>query len=266
MTKNNNDDKARLDANLQKLQLRYIKSNYQTAADKAAKKQLTHVDYLAELVDEEAAERDNRSVQRRVKNAHFPVLKTIEEFKWTWPKKINRTQIQNLFRLAFIPAHTNIVLIGNAGLGKTHLSIALGHTACLKGHGVLFTTAVEIVNTLVAAQAAGRLKYELNRYLKPELLIVDELGYLPIDKLGADLLFQIISGRYERSPMVITTNRPYKHWSKIFNNDSTLTSAVLDRVIHHAETVIIEGNSYRMKDRVDDPKMEELEIEDSEGE
>jgi DNA replication protein DnaC len=132
------------------------------------------------------------------------------------------------------------------------LSIALGHTACLNGHSVLFTTAVDIINTLAAAQSAGRLKPEFHRYLKPAVLIVDELGYLPIDKHGADLLFQIISQRYERAPMVITTNRAYKHWSQIFNNDSTLTSAILDRVLHHADTVIIEGKSYRTKDEIDE--------------
>ena len=117
---------------------------------------------------------------------------------------------------------------------------------------MLFTTAVDIINTLAAAQSAGRLKREFQRYLKPAVLIVDELGYLPIDKHGADLLFQIISQRYERAPMVITTNRAYKHWSQIFNNDSTLTSAILDRVLHHADTVIIEGKSFRMKDEIEE--------------
>jgi DNA replication protein DnaC len=210
------------------------------------------VDYLAQLAEGETALRENRSIERRVRNARFPVLKTLEDFQWSWPRKINRPQIQNLFRLAFIATHTNVVMIGNVGLGKTHLSIALGHAACLNGHTVLFTTAIDIVNTLAAAQAAGRLKRELARYLKPALLIVDELGYLPIDKHGADLLFQIISQRYERAPMVITTNRVYKHWSQIFNNDSTLTSAILDRVLHHAETVIIEGKSFRMKDEIEE--------------
>jgi DNA replication protein DnaC len=128
----------------------------------------------------------------------------------------------------------------------------LGRAACLNGHTVLFTTAVDIINTLAAAQSAGRLKREFHRYLKPAVLIVDELGYLPIDKHGADLLFQIISQRYERAPMVITTNRAYKHWSQIFNNDSTLTSAILDRVLHHADTVIIEGKSFRMKDEIEE--------------
>jgi len=245
-------DHTRLETQLQRLQLRYFKTHYQTAADKAAEQQRSHVDYLAQLADGETALRESRSIERRIRNARFPMLKTIEDFQWSWPRKINRPQIQNLFRLAFINTHTNVVLIGNVGLGKTHLSIALGHAACLNGHSVLFTTAIDIVNTLAAAQAAGRLKRELARYLKPALLVVDELGYLPIDKHGADLLFQIISQRYERAPMVITTNRAYKHWSQIFNNDSTLTSAILDRVLHHAETVIIEGKSFRMKDEIDE--------------
>jgi DNA replication protein DnaC len=245
-------DQTRLESQLQRLQLRHFQTHYQAAADKAAEQQRSHVDYLAQLAEGETALRENRSIERRIRDARFPVLKTLEDFQWSWPRKINRPQIQNLFRLAFIAAHANIVLIGNVGLGKTHLSIALGHAACLNGHTVLFTTAIDIVNTLAAAQAAGRLKRELTRYLKPALLIVDELGYLPIDKHGADLLFQIISQRYERAPMVITTNRVYKHWSQIFNNDSTLTSAILDRVLHHAETVVIEGKSFRMKDEIDE--------------
>jgi DNA replication protein DnaC len=245
-------DQTQLEMQLQRLHLHHIKSHYHAAATKAAEQQHSYVDYLAWLIEGETTLRENRSIERRIRDARFPVLKTLEEFQWIWPRKINRPQIQNLFRLAFIAAHTNIVLIGNVGLGKTHLSIALGHAACLNGYSVLFTTAVDIINTLAAAQSAGRLKRELARYLKPAILIIDELGYLPIDKHGADLLFQIISQRYERAPMVITTNRAYKHWSQIFNNDSTLTSAILDRVLHHAETVIIEGKSFRMKDEIEE--------------
>jgi DNA replication protein DnaC len=240
-----------LDAQLHQLHLRYIQKHYQAFATKAAEQQRSHVDYLAPLIEGEATMRENRSIERRITNARFPVLKTLDTFQWSWPKKINRPQIQNLFRLDFMATQTNVVLIGNVGLGKTHLSIALGHAACLNGHSVLFTTAVDIINTLAVAQSAGRLKRDLNRYLKPALVIVDELGFLPIDKHGADLLFQIISQRYERASMVISTNRVYKHWAQIFNNDSTLTSAILDRVLHHAETVIIEGKSYRMKDEIE---------------
>lgn len=250
MTKKN--DLAPLDAQLQLLHLHYIRDHYQALATKAAEHQLSPLDFLAQLIEGEAALREQRSIERRIREARFPVLKTLDDFQWNWPKKINRPQIQNLFRMAFVATQTNIVLIGNVGLGKTHLALALGHTACQRGHSVLYTTAVDIINTLAAAQSAGRLKREFHRYLKPAILIIDELGYLPIDKLGADLLFQIISQRYERAPTVMTTNRVYKHWSQIFNNDSTLTSAILDRVLHHAETVIIEGKSFRMKDEIDD--------------
>jgi DNA replication protein DnaC len=245
-------DLTRLDAQLHRLQLYHIQSQYQAFASQAAEQQRSHLDYLAQLVEGEASMRENRSIERRIKNARFPVLKSLDDFQWNWPKKINRPQIQNLFRLAFVTTQTNIVLIGNVGVGKTHLAIALGHAACLNGHSVLFTTAVDIINTLAAAQAVGQLKREFHRYLKPAILIVDELGYLPIDKHGADLLFQIISQRYERAPIVITSNRVYKHWSQIFNNDSTLTSAILDRVLHHADTVVIEGLSFRMKDEIEE--------------
>ncbi|MBO0836462.1 MAG: IS21-like element helper ATPase IstB [Actinobacteria bacterium] len=245
------NDHMLLDAQLQRLHLHYIRSHYQPLAHKAAEQQHSHLDYLAKLVEGEATTRELRSSERRIKNARFPVIKTLDDFQWSWPKKINRAQIQNLFRLDFISTHTNVVLIGNVGLGKTHLSIALGHAACLRGHSVLFTTAIDIINTLSAAQSAGQLKREIHRYLKPAVLIVDELGYLPIDKHGADLLFQIISQRYERASIVLTTNRAYKNWAQIFNNDSTLTSAILDRVLHHVDTVVIEGKSFRMKDEVE---------------
>jgi DNA replication protein DnaC len=232
--------------------LLYIQSNYQTLAHKAAEQQRSYLDYLAQLVEGEFITREMRSIERRIKNARFPVRKTLDDFQWSWPKKINRLQVQNLFRLDFIGTCTNVVMIGNVGLGKTHLSIALGYAACTSGHSVLFTTAIDIINTLASAQSAGQLKREIRRYVKPAVLIVDELGYLPVDKHGADLLFQIISGRYERAPTVINTNRTYKHWAQIFNNDSTLTSAILDRIMHHVDTVIIEGKSFRMKDEVEE--------------
>ena len=132
--------------------------------------------------------------------------------------------------------------------GKTHLASALGYQACLKGYTVLFISAIDSINNLISSQKKGLLKQELKKYLKPDLLIIDELGYLPIDNKGADLLFQIISQRYEQGSVVITTNRVFKEWPKIFNNDSTLTSALLDRLLHHVEATLIEGDSYRMKE------------------
>lgn len=242
---------SELDKNLKYLKLAYLPAHYNELAQKASQNNWTHVDYLARLIEGEAALRQERSIARRIQLARFPVIKTLEQFSWSWPKTINRLQVQNLFRLQFIQAKANVIFLGGVGLGKTHLATALGYSACLKGYPVLFASAVDVVNTLAAAQAAGRMKQELKKYTKPALLILDELGYLPIDKAGADLLFQVISLRYEQGAMVITSNRAFKDWPEIFNNDATLTSAILDRLLHHAETIVIEGTSYRMKDRVE---------------
>ncbi len=233
------------------LKLPFILQQYNSLAKQAAQEPWGHVDYLAKLIEGETLERQQRSIQRRIRQARFPVIKTLEPFQWTWPGKINRLQVQNLFRLKFIEDHGNVIFLGGVGLGKTHLATALGYAACLKGHSVLFTTAVDVINTLAAAQKTGFLKQALNKYLKPALIILDEIGYLPIDKTGADLLFQVISQRYERGSIVLTSNRVFKKWPEIFNNDSSLTSALLDRLLHHAETVIIEGKSYRMKDQIE---------------
>jgi len=248
-----NATETRLAEQLAALKLVAVAGQYAALASEAAQKQWPHVDYLARLIDGEAQRRQELAIQRRIAAARFPCIKTLDQFDWNWPKKINRTQVQNLFRLAFLPEKGNVVFMGGVGLGKSHLASALGYAACLAGHSVLFTTAVDIINTLTAAQAAYRLKAELKRLLAPRILCIDEVGYLPIDKTGADLLFQVISQRYERGSIVLTTNQPYKHWAKIFNNDSTLTSAILDRLLHHADTLIIEGKSYRMKDQIEAP-------------
>ncbi len=241
----NEDDLVKL---LSYLKLPYIRENHEDVAKIAARKQWTHIQFLTELIHQEANLRKDRTIQRRIGMARFPVIKTLDQFNWSWPKKINQAQIQNLFRLKFIEDKSNVVFIGGVGLGKTHLATALGYQACLKGHTVLFASAIDAINNLTAAQRAERLKQELKKYLNPSLIILDELGYLPIDKNGADLLFQIISQRYERGSIIITTNRVFKKWPEIFNNDSTLTSALLDRLLHHTEAVVIEGDSFRMKE------------------
>jgi DNA replication protein DnaC len=243
---------AALDAQLAGLNLPFMREHCRALAHTAAHKQWSHLNYLGELVDGEAAARQDRRVQRRIKDARFPVLKTLEQFDWNWPTKINRAQVQHLFHLDLLAQHGNAIFIAATGLGKSHLMTALGHAACLKGHSVLFTGAIDIVNAVAAAAAAGGgIKRALGRYVAPRLLCIDELGYLPIDKFGADCLFQIISQRYERGATAITTNRVYKQWAGIFNNDSVLTSALLDRLLHHAETVSIEGRSYRCKDHIE---------------
>ena len=244
-------DSNRFEAHLDYLKLPYIRNHYRDAIQQAAEHDTDLLGCLMQLIDAEAQLRHDRSVERRLRLARFPVRKNLEQFDWTWPRKINRLQVQNLFRLQFIEQCANVIIVGGVGLGKTHLATALGIAACQQSYSVLFTSAIDAVNTLTASQAAGRLKKDLGKFLRPRVLLLDELGYLPIDKTGAELLFQIISQRYENGSTIITTNRVFKKWPEIFNNDSTLTSAVLDRLLHHAETVKIEGRSFRMKDKID---------------
>ena len=236
---------------LRRLSLTTMAQHYEDMGREAAREGLSHVEYLRRLAEAEAAARYERSVQRRTKDARLPVLKTLEQFDWSWPKKINRAQVQDLFRLRFVEQNTNVVFIAGVGLGKTHLAVALAHSACLHNVSTLFAPAVEIVNTLSAAQATNTLSKALKAYITPRLLVVDELGYLPMDKRGSDLIFQVISARYERGATIITTNTVYKQWARIFDNDATLTTAILDRLVHHCETITIEGKSYRMKDKAE---------------
>ena len=236
---------------LKYLNLVYSLRHHRELTAEAATQHWSHAEFLRRFIEAETLDRQQRARERRIKAARFPVRKTLDQFQWDWPKKINEAQIRHLFELRFVAEHTNAVFCGGVGLGKTHLATALGYAAAQAGHAVLFTTAVDAINALVAAQATHRLQGELKKYLAPALLILDEVGYLPLDKSGADLLFQIISLRYEQGSMVITSNRAYKDWPGIFNNDSTLTSAILDRLLHHAETIVIEGKSYRMKGEVE---------------
>ena len=204
-----NAPETRLAEQLTALKLVSVQEHYARLATEAAQQQWSHLDYLARLIDGEAQRRQELTIQRRIAAARFPCVKTLDQFDWSWPKKINRTQIQNLFRLAFLPEKGNVVFMGGVGLGKSHLACALGYAACQAGHSVLFTTAVDIINTLTAAQAAYRLKAEIKRLLAPQILCVDEVGYLPIDKIGADLLFQVISQRYEHGSIILTTNKAF---------------------------------------------------------
>jgi DNA replication protein DnaC len=240
-----------LQEHLKILGLPFMHDNFEILSAQAAKEGWSHVDYLETLAHGEAALRRDRSIERRIRMARFPVIKTLEQFRWSWPTAINRATVQNLFRLKFLEEKTNVIFLGGVGLGKTHLASALGYAACLQGRSVLFASAVDVINTLSVALAANRLKSELKKYLSPSLLILDELGFLPLDKRGADLLFQIISLRYEQGSIIITSNRAFKHWPQIFDNDATLTSAILDRLLHHAETIPIEGKSFRMKGQIE---------------
>ena len=240
------------DDQLKYLKLAHTLRHHGELTAEAVKKHCSHAQFLRQVIEAETHERQQHALERRIRAARFPVRKTLDQFLWDWPKKINEAQVRHLFELRFVAEHGSVIFCGGVGLGKTHLGSALGHSACQAGHTVFFTTAVDAINALVSAQATHRLQHELKKYLAPAVLVLDEVGYLPLDKSGADLFFQIISQRYERGSTIVTTNKAYKHWPGIFNNDAGITAAILDRLLHRAETVVIEGKSYRMKDRVSD--------------
>ena len=232
------------------LKLSWMLDNHETELAEAARKNRSQHDMLLRLLSGELEAARARSIERRISRARLPARRSLDTFDWNWPEVINREQIQHLFTMAFLRQRKNVVFIGTVGLGKTHLAIALALEACRHNHSVLFTSAVDIINTLSEAQAQNRLGKAIRRYVAPTVLAIDELGYLPVDRIGAQMLFQVLGKRYERGSTIITTNRIYKQWPKTFANDAMLASAVLDRIIHHCETVIIKGKSYRLKDRV----------------
>lgn len=236
---------------LAELQLTWILDNHEHELAEAARKNRTAQDLLQRLLEGELEARHTRAIQRRVKEAKLKAVRSLDGFDFSWPAKINRDQVRHLFTLSFMRQTANVVFIGGVGLGKTHLAAALAREACLRRLPVLFTSAIDIVNQLTEARAHNTLAAAVRRYARPKLLVVDELGYLPLDKIGAELLFQVFCARYELASTIITTNRPYREWTKTFANDATITSAVLDRINHHCETIVIEGESYRMKDRIE---------------
>lgn len=245
----NPDPHAALRKHLAELRLDQIAEIYPEVLNEAARKTCSPLDVLVTLVAAEVTARRERALQRRIAAARLPKRKTLEEFDMAFPKRIPKQKVLRLFDCEFVAQHQSAVLIGPTGIGKTHLLTALGYTACERGVSVRFTRVVDMLNGLTAAQINGTLAKALKVYTTPSLLLLDELGYLPIDKRGADLMFQVVAARYEFGSIVITTNRAFRDWGKIFDVDNTLATAMIDRLMHHGEAVVIQGDSYRLKDR-----------------
>jgi DNA replication protein DnaC len=208
---------------------------------------LSPVDILTVLASQEIAKRQERLVKTRINQAQFPVIKTLDAFDFSFPKSINKSLILNLFDLHFVEEKGNVIIMGPPGTGKTHMALALGYQASLQGIKTRFTTAINLINLLSASLADNSFLKAMKSFTSPRALIIDELGYLPVDKQGAELLFQVISSRYECGSIIITTNRAFRDWGKILNNDNTLASAAIDRLVHHGTLVQIKGDSYRVK-------------------
>jgi DNA replication protein DnaC len=244
---------ARLLKDLTTLKLLRIVEIYRETLDEAARKNSSFLEVLSTLISEEATARNERALLRRIRQAHLPQIKTLEQYDFNFPQRIPKQKVLRLFDCQFVEQNSCGVLIGPTGTGKTHLLTALGYRACEQGISVRFTRVIDMINVLTTAQINGTLEKALRAYVNPSLLLLDELGYLPIDKRGADLLFQVVAARYESGSIVLTTNRVFRDWGKIFDVDNTLATAMIDRLMHHGEAIIIRGDSYRMKDKGPEP-------------
>src|SRR3989442_8691918 len=239
----------RLGQQLQRLRLFKSRERIEALLQEATAQELGSADFLDRLLTEEVSSKTAENVTMRTSLARFPFVKGLETFDFTYQPSIDKRQIQTLSSCHFIEHGEHVLLRGRPGVGKTLLGVGLGLKAIECGYRVLFTTAAGMIGNLTKALTEGRLEEKLKLYTVPRLLIIDEIGYLPIDQSGANLFFQLISRRYEKGPLVLTSNQAFGSWGDVFG-DRVIAAAIPDRVLHHAITVNIRGNSYRLKDKL----------------
>lgn len=233
---------------LRRLKLPKTATIYREEADRARKSDLTFEGYLESLVSQEILSKQERALRQRLGQAKFPLIKTLDKFEFSFNASVPKQKILKLVEGDFVNQKENVILMGPPGVGKTHLALAMAYAACQKGTKTFFVTAADLINGLYASLADHSLEKQLKAYTAPKLLIIDEVGFLPFDQKGADLFFQVISKRYEKGSIILTTNRPFKDWGEIFHNN-TLAGALIDRLAHHAEIINIKGDSYRVREK-----------------
>jgi DNA replication protein DnaC len=239
----------RLGEHLQRLRLFKSRERLEALLQEAATREMSYTDFLDTVLTEEVTAKTAKNITMRTNLARFPFVKDLDSFDFGYQPSLDRKQLMTLASCHFIEHGENVVILGPPGVGKTHLAVGLGLKAIAGGYRVLFTTAAAMIATLTKALNEGRLEDKLKVYTVPRLLIIDEIGYLPIDRQGANLFFQLISRRYERGPMILTSNQSFGAWGEVFG-DRVIATAILDRVLHHAITINIRGNSYRLKDKL----------------
>ncbi len=252
----------RMQDHLKHLRLHRIQSILETSLEEAARNSLSYSDFLDGLLTQEIASKTEKNVAMRTSMAKFPFVKTLESFDFSFQPSIDKKKIKELATCRFIANGENFILLGPPGVGKTHLAVALGVKAAAEGYRTYFMQAMPLVASLTKAYAENKIEERLKFYCQPKLLIIDEIGYIPIDRHGAHLFFQLISRRYEKGALIMTSNRSFSQWNEIFG-DPVIATAILDRVLHHSTTINIKGNSYRLKEKVKAGLIREPEIEQS---
>ncbi len=237
---------AMIETYLKHLRLPAVARDYLALAREAEATQASYLDYLRTVLAQEVQQRDENQLNRRLRQAEFPYEKRLEDFNFGAVRSLPQPRVMELVHGGYISRHENLLLVGPSGLGKTHLLIALGRTACLAGYRVIFRTAAALANELERAQQELRLERVQRSYQKYDLLLVDELGYLPVSRTAAQLLFGFFSDRYERASVGLTTNLDFAHWTEVFQ-DERMTAALLDRLTHRSHILVLEGSSYRFQ-------------------